>query len=89
MKIHKDFVLRQIAESWVVLPLAEKTVNFNGMLTLNESGVMLWRALEQGADREALVSVLTAEYTVSEDQAAADVDEFVQKLRNAGCLDEQ
>ena len=87
MKLKKDFVLRQIAQAWVVLPLAEETVNFTGMLTLNDSGAMLWQKLEQGADRQALISALTDEYTVTDQEAAADVDAFLEKLSQAGCME--
>ena len=87
MKLKKDFVLRQVADTWVVLPLAEQTVNFTGMITLNESGAMLWQQLEKGADREGLVAALTAEYDVSEDVASADVDAFLGKLASACCLE--
>lgn len=86
MRIKKNYVLRQIAESWVVLPLAEETINFSGMLTLNESGAMLWKLLETGADQDALVEALTSEYTVSAEQAKADVDEYLNKLIRAGCV---
>lgn len=89
MKIKKDYVLRQVADTWVVLPLGAEAVSFAGMLTLNESGTMLWRALEQGADRESLTAVLLEEYEVSRDQAMADVDAFLNKLLQAGCLEEQ
>lgn len=89
MKIKESFVLRQLADTWVVLPLADKTVNFNGMITLNESGVLLWKALETGADTDALVKVLTSEYAVSDGQARTDVEAFLQKLYQAGCLQMQ
>ena len=46
MGLKEDFVLRQVADTWVVLPLGESSVDFNGMLTLNNSGAMLWRVLE-------------------------------------------
>lgn len=88
MKIKKNFVLRQVADTWVVLPLGEATVDFKGMLTLNESGILLWRLLEKGTTREALAAALTEEYEVSETEALADADEFVQKLRVVGCLAE-
>ncbi len=88
MKLKKDYVLRQAAGAWVVLPLGEEAVNFSGMLKLNESGVMLWRVLEQGGDKNALVDALTSEYAVSRDQAEADVDEFLTALLNRGCLEE-
>ena len=41
MKLNENFILRQVAKSWVVLPLREATVSLNGMVTLNDSGVML------------------------------------------------
>lgn len=86
MKICEKFVLRQIADTWVVLPLADETVNFSGMMTLNDSGVLLWRALERGSDREGLISALTCEYDVSAETAGADVDEFIRKLQTVGCI---
>jgi len=88
MKLNKNFVLRQVADTWVVLPVGQASVSFNGMITLNGSGTLLWQALEQGADREALADALTAEYEVDRDLALHDVDEFLDTLRKAGCLEE-
>lgn len=87
MKLKENFILRQVAQTWVVLPLAEENLNFNGMLTLNETGALLWKALEQGGDREALADALTAEYAVDRDTALSDVDEFLAKLAKSGCLE--
>lgn len=87
MKLRKDFVLRRVANTYMVLPLGQATVNFNGMLKLNETGAFLWKALKDGADLDALVSALTAEYAVDEAQACADIKEFLDKLANAGCLE--
>lgn len=86
MKLKKDYVLRQIAGTWVVLPLGEAAVNFSGMLKLNDSGAMLWKVLEQGGDKDALVEALTGEYNVSHQQADADVDDFLTKLMQSGCM---
>lgn len=88
MTIKENFVLRQVAGSYVAVAVGEASVNFDGMLTLNESGALLWRTLEHGAGRAALVRALTTEYEVSEAQAAQDVDEFLDMLRKAGCLAE-
>lgn len=87
MKVNKEFILRQVADTWVVLPLGKASVEFNGMLTLNEAGVLLWKALEQGADRESLADILTREYVVQRDQALLDVDDFLEKLNSKGCLE--
>ena len=87
MKLKNDFVLREVAGSWVVLPTGEATVDFNGMLSLNDSGALLWKALESGADRQGLIDALLAEYEVTPDVASADVDAFLAKLSSAGCLE--
>lgn len=88
MRIKKDFALRQVADTWVVLPLAEETVNFSGMLTLNDSGAMLWKVLEKNCDVDAVADALMNEYEVSEEQARADALEFINKLIDAGCIEE-
>ena len=88
MKIKANFVLRQIASVWVVLPLGNAALDFREMLTLNESGVLLWRLMKEGCDREELVTALLTEYDVSRSVAEADADEFVEKLRSAGCLEQ-
>ena len=86
MKINSDFVLRSIAGSWVALPIGAASIDFCGMLTLNESGVILWRKLEGGATREELVDTLLSEYDVSRDMAESDVDAFIMRLTDAGCI---
>lgn len=89
MRIKEDFVLRKVSENWIVLPLGEKTVDFSGMLNLNESGAMLWEVLTRGASLETLVQALTDEYEVSQERARQDVEKFLQKLDQAGCLDSE
>lgn len=86
MKLNENFVLRQVADVWIVLPLGDATVSFDGMLKLNETGVFLWRQLEQGADLEKLIQALTGEYEVTEERARADAIAFLEKLAQIGCL---
>ena len=88
MRIKKDYALRQIADTWVVFPLADETVNFSGMLSLNNSGAMLWKVLEQNCSVDALVEALLSEYNVSEEQARKDAQEFLDKLIQAGCIEQ-
>jgi len=89
MKINKNFALRQVAGTWVVMPLAEGNLDFNGMIALNETGSLLWRALEKGCEREDLVNLLTSEFEVTCDEALKDVNEFIDKLASIGCIEVQ
>ena len=87
MKINENFVLRQVVDTYVVLPIGKATVDFNGMVTLNETGAFLWKQLEQGATRETLAEALTGEYDVSCDEALTDIDAFLASLESVGCIE--
>ena len=65
MKLNENFVLRQIVGSWVAVAVGQASVDFNGMLRLNDTGVLLWNKLKDGADEQDLARALTAEYDVS------------------------
>ncbi len=88
MKIKSGFILRQIAGSYVAVPVGARTVDFNGMITLNDTAAFLWHQLEQDCDRDALVEAVLAEYEVDEAHARRSVENFLDSLRQAGCLDE-
>ena len=66
MKIKDNFILKEIAGSYVVVPVRSRAVDFSGVIKLTESGAFLWRLLEKGADREELVAALLDEYEVDE-----------------------
>lgn len=87
MKIKDNFLLRQVADTWVVMPIGQEMLDFNGMLTLNETGALLWQKLQKGADLDGLVAALTAEYDVSAEKAREDAAAFCTKLLDAGCAE--
>ena len=87
MKIKSGFMLRQIADTWVVVPLGERVVEFNGMISLSESGALLWEKLEEGAQEQDLVDTLCGEYAVDESIARADAKEFVDSMRGKGLFE--
>lgn len=87
MKVKENFVLRQVAQAWVIMPLGQEMIDLGGMLMLNESGVLLWRCLEQGCDMQALTDALVTEFGISPEQASADAKEFVEKLTKFGCVE--
>ena len=87
MKIKENFILRKVADSYIVVPVNSMTLNFNGIINLNETGAFLFEKLQQGAGREDLINALLEEYDVAPDRAANDVDVFIQKVRDADVLE--
>ena len=86
MKIKSEYILRNTAGTWIAMAVKPDNSNVDGVLTLNESGVLLWKALALGCETEDLVRVLTKEYEIDAAQASEDVNAFVAKLQKLGCL---
>lgn len=88
MKIKEGITMRNIAGTNIIVSMAENRVNYKNMFSLNETGALLWRSLEQGAEREGLLQVLKNEYEVDDNTVIDDVDEFLNKLRSMDVLEE-
>lgn len=87
MKIKKDFILRKVADSYVVVPVGKQTLDFNGIINLNETGAFLFELLQNGAERDELVEKMLAQYDVAPEVAKADIDKFIQKVKDADVLE--
>ena len=89
MKIKAGYVLREVADQIIVVPTGQAAINFNGVITLNKSGKLLWETLTNNVSFDDLVNVLLEKYEVSKEQASRDVLEFSETLRKHNILDEQ
>lgn len=87
MKIKKDFILRKVADSYVVVPVGKQTLDFNGIINLNETGAFLFGLLQEGAEKEDLLQKMLEEYDVAPEKAAADIDIFLKKAASADVLE--
>ena len=88
MKIKSGFAKRNIAGSEIVVPVGNKAMEFNGMITLNESGGFFWDCLVEGCTKEQLLSKVLLEYEVTEQKASEDIDKFLDMLRENNLLEE-
>lgn len=88
MKIKKGFTVRNIAGSDIVVPVGNAEKIFNGMITLNESGAFFWNALLKDTTIDEVVKKVTSEYDVDEERAKADVEKFIEQLRENNLIEE-
>ncbi|PYG89484.1 coenzyme PQQ synthesis protein D (PqqD) [Ruminiclostridium sufflavum DSM 19573] len=87
MKIKSGFMLREIAGQSVVVPLGARVVEFNGIMTLSESGALLWRELEKNSTMEEMVELLLTEYSIDRETARNDVEQFVQSMLDSSLIE--
>jgi len=88
MKIKEGFTLRTICGESVVIGEGLSQVNFNKMLSLNESAAFLWEKV-QGKDftAEDMVTLLTDHYEVSAERARQDIDNLLKVWQEQGVIE--
>ena len=88
MKIKSGYVLREIVGEYFIIPIGSESINNNRMITVNEAGKTLWDALQKDISIDGLIRIMLDTYEVDEQVLRADVDEFLEKIRAAGILEE-
>lgn len=86
MKLVDGFVLKNIADTYVVVPLGTNTVSFRSIISLNESGAFLWSQLETEKTEDELLAAMLNEYDIDEKTAREDIAAFIENLKASGLL---
>ncbi len=80
MKIKEGFAKREIAGSIIVVPVGKTTREFNGMITLNQSGSFFWDCFCDDITVDDAVKMVTDEYEIDADTARKDIEKFIKML---------
>lgn len=85
MKIKEGFILRQICGEYVVVGEGLTQVNFNKLLSLNESAAWLWEQV-QGKEftAEDLATLMTDRYDVTWELAMECAQSLMDKFKKEG-----
>ena len=88
MKTIQGFKLRKLGNEYILVGESMELINFNKMITLNETAAFLWQQAEQGEfDADKLCKALCTEYEVSPEQAMNDVQATIGSWREAGVVE--
>jgi len=88
MKIRNGFILRDVAGKTFVVATGELSKEFNGMITLNETGKFIWLLLQNETSKEDIVEAIMKEYECDDRKVVqSDVDNFVALLKKDNVLE--
>ena len=86
MRVSNEFILREIAGEYMLVPVGSAAAAFNGLITMNEVGNFIFSALHTDRTEEELVKEIISEYDVPAETALADLREFLDQLRQVNAL---
>ena len=84
MKLKFDIAIQEVADKFMAVAKNGETEEVKKVFTLNGTGALILRALAEGDDTPAIVSQLLAEYDVTPQEAEAEVNNFIDMLKENG-----
>lgn len=87
MIIKKEFVMREIAGDYVLVPIGQTGNEFKGLFPMTETGAFIWELLPEADSEKYIVSKFLEEYDVDRETVENDVNEFLANLRSFGIID--
>lgn len=88
MKLKHEFIVREIAGEYVLIPMGKSALAFSGMVTTNEVGAYICEQLAKPVSQEALLDAICGEFEVTRETAREDMEQFLRMLRKADLLEE-
>ena len=82
--------MRPLGNEYLLIAESVELVNFNAMITLNESAAYLWRnvAEKESFDAQTLAELLLEEYEVSPEQALEDAKKTIASWQEAKIIED-
>ncbi len=88
MKIKEGFVLRKIADEYIVMPTGSNIASFDGAVALNEVSAFLFEKLCNAVSKEDLLIALLDEYEVDKETAERDINALISKFEEMGIIEQ-
>ena len=86
MHVKSDFVLRNVMDEYVIVPVGKESLNFGSLITTNEVGAFIWNMLKNETSEEEIITALMKECGTERDVVTPDVAEYLDSLRKIGML---
>ena len=89
MKIKEGFKMRRLGREHIVVPEGSGLVNFNRMISFNDTAAYLWDALSgKEFSVEDIRQLILDRYEVDEQTATADAAKLARDWADAGLIEE-
>ena len=88
MRLNDNYIMTELGEDSVLVPIGEKAASFRSILRLNETAVFVVNCLMQDTTTEQIVDALCETYEAERSAVKTDVNKVLDKLRETGAIQE-
>ena len=87
MKIKEGFVLRKVADEYIVMPTGSNIAKFDGAVALNDVSAFIFEKMMNPVSKEDLLIAVLNEYDVEPEVAAKDIDALISEFEGMGIIE--
>lgn len=88
MKLKDEFVIEEMGDEVVLIPVDSAAERFHGIARMNQTAAFLVRALKEETDEEGLLSAMREEYDGTDEAFRKSIQITLDGLRRIGALEE-
>lgn len=87
MKRKEQFIAREIAGDYVMMPVGETALKFNGLIMGNAVSAFMWENIEKVNDSDEMATLICEEFEVDFETAKKDADYLMGEMIKAGWIE--
>lgn len=88
MKAKDGFVLRNVLNEYILMPVDDTILEFDGAVLLNEVSAFVWNHIQAPISKEDLLKAILDEFEVEEEIASHDLDTLLETFAGYGIIEE-
>lgn len=81
---HSNYELKNVSDNYILVPKGETVFDLNNVMKLNKVGALIFDSYVTGLNKAETLTVILSKFDVTEDEAAADYDAFLEELKKGG-----
>ncbi len=86
MKLNPEFLIQQIGDTAVLVPVGNAGNKFHGIVQLNNTAAFIVGCLTKETDENEIKKALASEYEGTDEEYTLSIQDTLAKLRECGAL---
>ncbi len=84
---NEQFISRQIADEFLLIPVANQLNGDHWLFVLNEVGARIWELIDRGRSVQQIEQLLLEEFDTSPEQLEEDLLRLLDQLQELGAIE--
>ncbi len=86
MKLKYNFLIQEVAGTYMAVAIGEGAENFKGMIKMNGTAKRVFELIQQGLSEKDIIATMLEEYEASESDIQKSVDTMVNQLNSQNLI---